>query len=111
MTTNSVQAVETSHSIIGIQRSRQGAGQTVPEDLVCCLTCGWMRCSDYAPHLLDAARPAIEQEIAAQLYEVADDIADNVDWSDGRSGYGDNAGYEHSARVVTEFADSLGSGD
>lgn len=30
-------------------------------------------------------------------------IEDNVDWSSARNNYGDNAGYEHAARIVRDL--------
>lgn len=38
--------------------------------------------------------------VLAELRELAEAIEDNVDWSDGRSGYGDNAGYAESAAIL-----------
>lgn len=43
------------HALIGVQHGRQGAGQTIPEDLALCVSCGWMSGSDYAEHLAAAA--------------------------------------------------------
>lgn len=43
----------TKHAIIGTQAGRQGAGQTCPEDLVLCHSCGWMLCSEYHRHIED----------------------------------------------------------
>ena len=42
------------HCIIAAQAGKQGAGQTVPEDVVLCSACGWMGVSDYLWHLSDA---------------------------------------------------------
>ena len=40
--------------------------------------------------------------LAARMDALAVEIESNIDWSDGRSGYGDNGGYEHAARLVRE---------
>ncbi len=42
------------------------------------------------------------------LVSAADDIADCIDWSDGRDGYGDNAGYEDAARILRARAVEIG---
>jgi len=46
------------HSIIGTRQGKQGAGQTVPEDIVLCYSCGWMRCSEYHNHLVQVLEEA-----------------------------------------------------
>lgn len=46
------------HSLAGAQAGRQGAGQTIPEDLVLCWSCGWMRMSEYAAHIAAALSAA-----------------------------------------------------
>lgn len=55
------------HSVIGADLPRQGAGQTIPELMILCFTCGWMRASEYHDHLL----PVVEREIAAARGEGA----------------------------------------
>lgn len=45
--------------------------------------------------------------VAKALREAADDFIDACDWSDGRNNYGDNEGYEHSARILRARADRL----
>lgn len=60
------------HSIIGTNHGTQGAGQVVPQDVVLCVKCGWMRCSDYVLHVADIIR---ERDV-----EVRDQIrAEEVD--------------------------------
>ena len=39
------------HSVAGADMPRQGAGQTIPELMLLCFTCGWMRASEYHSHL------------------------------------------------------------
>jgi len=46
------------HSIIGVQKGKQGITQTLPEDIVCCWKCGWMICSDYHFHLVQVLEEA-----------------------------------------------------
>lgn len=44
---------------------------------------------------------AAKAEHDRQLREqIAQEIESNIDWSDGRNGYGDNEGYAHAARIV-----------
>lgn len=63
------------HQVIGVQCAKQGAGQTVPEDLVLCIECGWKRLSDYALHLEDL--------LAAHDARIASDAAEGAlrDWA------------------------------
>lgn len=41
------------HSIIGSHIPNQGITQTVPELMLICFTCGYMRASDYHNHLYE----------------------------------------------------------
>lgn len=70
------------HQIIGTQKGRQGAGQVVPEDLVLCTECGWMRVSDYTWHMSDLvaqvqaeARASGAKEALLAFAGVVDQIA------------------------------------
>ena len=51
------------HSILGVEKGRQGAGQTLPEDNVLCYTCGWMTVSDYLDHITDIVDDYIKDVI------------------------------------------------
>lgn len=58
------------HSLIGTQAGRQGAGQTIPDDLVLCFSCGWMRMGEYGTHVaaaLSAAGCLRDDRAAADL--------------------------------------------
>lgn len=60
--------------------------------------------------MIDADRAGangLEVMVGKALMELADDFDADVDWSDGRSGYGDNSAYEACARRVREVADRL----
>jgi hypothetical protein len=45
--------LEAEHGIVGTAVGVQGAAQCVPEDSICCMSCGWMSCSRYSAHLSD----------------------------------------------------------
>lgn len=50
---------------------------------------------------------AEREGLAEALTALADEFASNVDWSNGRSNYGDNEAWESAARQVRELADAL----
>ena len=51
--------------------------------------------------LADApTRAEVRKQVAE---EIAVEVESNVDWSNGRNGYGDNEGYEHAARIAREI--------
>lgn len=62
-----------------------------------------------------AVLPIIAAEVRAAkaeaLREAADGLLENIDWSDGRSNYGDNEGYEASARELRASATEYETGD
>lgn len=66
----------TKHSIIGVHRARQGAGQTLPEDSVLCIKCGWLRLSAYSQHLTVAAGEQPEE--APELFPGTRDALDRL---------------------------------
>lgn len=43
------------HVIAGATLPPQGAGQTVPELMILCWTCGWMRAGEYDAHIAERA--------------------------------------------------------
>lgn len=45
----------TPHIIIGVRGGIQGAGQTLPDDLVLCYSCGWMTTTLYHDHIVEIA--------------------------------------------------------
>ena len=66
-------------------------------------------------HAAAAVLPIVEAEVRAAkaeaLREAADGLLENIDWSDGRSSYGDNDGYEASARELRARATEYETGD
>lgn len=62
-----------------------------------------------------AVLPIVAVEVrkakAEALREAADGLLENIDWSDGRSSYGDNDGYEASARELRARAAEYETGD
>lgn len=65
----------------------------------------WQRGGEIdVPHMVGDLLPLIAAEVrkaqADALREAADGLMENIDWSDGRSSYGDNEGYEASAREL-----------
>lgn len=55
--------------------------------------------------LLDAAEAV--QRVQESLADLADDFESNIDWSSGRSSYGDNAAWESSAGQVRQLRAAL----
>lgn len=45
--------------------------------------------------------------VAGELMDAADDIEERVDWSSGRSNYGDNDGYLRSAQMLRHRAEAI----
>jgi hypothetical protein len=60
--------------------------QTIPEDLALCVSCGWMRVSDYAEHMVEALR-----ELLAQAWEEGEDAADWWHHKNNSRRYGDGS--------------------
>lgn len=64
--------------------------------------------------LAAAVLPIVEAEARAAkaeaLRDAADGLLENIDWSDGRSSYGDNDGYEASARELRARATEYETG-
>ena len=57
------EALTREHAIAGTHQGSQGAAQVLPEDLVLCVKCGWMRVSDYSAHLAEAVVAALEADM------------------------------------------------
>lgn len=55
------------HAVAGVNEPRQGITQTVPEPLVLCLSCGWMRSHEYAEHLATEVAQVVREHTAAQV--------------------------------------------
>lgn len=59
-----VAEVHARHSVAGVNQPRQGITQTVPEPLVLCLSCGWMRSHEYAEHLTEQVAQVVREHTA-----------------------------------------------
>ena len=63
---------------------------------------------DVMDEWLDRFLARIRRDAQADaLRDAADGLMENIDWSDGRSSYGDNDGYEASARELRARATDI----
>lgn len=64
-----------------------------------------------AVHWLSARESAARAEVLAKVEALADDFDTNIDWSNGRNNYGDNAAWESAARQIRALVADLGGTD
>lgn len=84
---STVKAALDRHCISGANMPPQGAGQTLPELMILCFSCGWMRASEYHDHVAEV--------IAALMPEASESVEWVAESVDPEWCYSENCRHRH----------------